>query len=209
MTVHSLHIFDRKGRTLFTKRYAAKNNTENVDPEQLSEQRKLVFGMLFSLREVATSLSPAITDGGSRSSGSGGGLYSVKTGASTLYNYETASGLRFALYVTNPSASENTMDAIASAQIGSSIRSALAHIYNELWIQCVIRSPLYRPTVSGSDNVNSHYLNVVFEQPKKHNSHYLFMISKSSARILMSRIQTLNKSLMHSWRHSHGLNKTK
>jgi trafficking protein particle complex subunit 1 len=158
MTVHSLHIFDRKGRTLFTKRYAPKSNTENVDPEQLSEQRKLVFGMLFSLREVATSLSPVTTTdsgGGSNRNGSGGsgggGLYSVKTGASTMYNYETASGLRFALYVTNPKnagESSSMMDANATAQTGASIRTALAHIYNELWIQCVIRSPLYRPTVS-------------------------------------------------------------
>jgi trafficking protein particle complex subunit 1 len=165
MAVHSLHIFDRKGRTLFTKRYAPKSNMENADPpsEQLSEQRKLVFGMLFSLREVATSLSPvdgggsgmsSSRSGGGGSGGSGGGLYSVKTGASTLYNYETASGLRFALYVTNTNpknASENSstmMDANAAAQTGASIRTALAHIYNELWIQCVIRSPLYRPTVS-------------------------------------------------------------
>ena len=133
MAVHSLHIFDRKGKTLFTKRYATAA-AENEDPEQLSEQRKLVFGMIFSLREITKMLSPP-------SSNDNSGLHSVKTGASTLHNYETASGLRFALYTT-PSASNNN---------GKSERAALHHIYNELWIQCVTRSPLYTPT---SPNVN-------------------------------------------------------
>lgn len=57
MTVHSIHIFDRKGKTLFTKRYA-KGPPENGNEEQLAEQRKLVFGMLFSLREIVASLAP-------------------------------------------------------------------------------------------------------------------------------------------------------
>jgi hypothetical protein len=57
MAVHSIHIFDRRGKTLFTKRYA-KSQGPAEDAEQLSEQRKLVFGMLFSLRELVGSLAP-------------------------------------------------------------------------------------------------------------------------------------------------------
>lgn len=91
MTVHSFHVFDRRGKTLFTKNYTKKGQTEITpeEEEQLSEQRKLVFGMLFSLRELAGSL----TDGQ-------GDLHLVKTGASSLYTYETVSGLRFVLYTT-------------------------------------------------------------------------------------------------------------
>ena len=55
MVVHSFHIFDRKGKTLFTKRWKSQLNQ---DAEQLSEQRKLIFGMLFSLRELVGSLTP-------------------------------------------------------------------------------------------------------------------------------------------------------
>ena len=92
MTVHSFHIFDRKGKTLFTKRYIKTTTpTSEDEEEQLSEQRKLVFGMLFSLRELSASLSP---------SEGPGDLHLVKTGASTLYNFETVSGLRFCLYTT-------------------------------------------------------------------------------------------------------------
>lgn len=58
MTVHAIHIFDRKGKTLFTKRYTPSKQSSTQDAEQLSEQRKLIFGMLFSLRELVGSLTP-------------------------------------------------------------------------------------------------------------------------------------------------------
>lgn len=57
MGVHSIHVFDRRGKTLFTKRYA-KSQGPVEDAEQLAEQRKLVFGMLFSLRELVGSIAP-------------------------------------------------------------------------------------------------------------------------------------------------------
>jgi hypothetical protein len=137
MPAHSLHVFDRNGKTLFTKRFV-KEDSEETDPEQLSDQRKLVFGMLFSLRETAAILAPT---GEKKDTG----LHSVKTGASTAHIYETTSGLRFALYVTNdPSSVDNS----------AAIRTALQHIYDELWIQCVIRSPLYTPTKPNVEATN-------------------------------------------------------
>eukprot|EP00545_Synedropsis_sp_CCMP1620_P012728 CAMPEP_0119009340 /NCGR_PEP_ID=MMETSP1176-20130426/4298_1 /TAXON_ID=265551 /ORGANISM="Synedropsis recta cf, Strain CCMP1620" /LENGTH=156 /DNA_ID=CAMNT_0006961837 /DNA_START=72 /DNA_END=542 /DNA_ORIENTATION=- len=138
MGVYAMHIFDRKGKTLFTKRYAkASGAAAQGDDEQLSEQRKLVFGMLFSLREMVGSLAPSgdIKDAG---------LHSVRTGAGTLHNYETTSGLRFALYTTNISTSQNT-----------SIRGALKHVYTDLWVECVIRSPLYVGSSQGNMNIAS------------------------------------------------------
>jgi hypothetical protein len=170
MTVHSFHIFDRKGKTLFTKRYIKSSTPE--DEEQLSEQRKLVFGMVFSLRELSNSLSP---------SEGPGDLHFVKTGSSTLYLYETVSGLRFCLYTTpETSYSPNTQTAMnmnmppsglapPSASLGAiggggptgagggasttmtspavttKIRSALSHVYEHIWVTFVVRSPMYRP----------------------------------------------------------------
>lgn len=160
MTVHSFHIFDRKGKTLFTKRYVQSSGRE--DEEHLSEQRKLIFGMLFSIRELSSSLSPV--DGP-------GDLQLVKTGASTLYNFETVSGLRFVVYTT-PETSTSTGSAASgsagapsgstasggtsSGSPGSSsgmtnplmtekIRGALQHIYEHLWVTFVVRSPMYEP----------------------------------------------------------------
>jgi trafficking protein particle complex subunit 1 len=72
MGVHSIIVFDRRGKTLFTKRYTKKESLNNSstttqqqlqqqlqeEEEQQSEMRKLVFGMLFSLREMVGSLAP-------------------------------------------------------------------------------------------------------------------------------------------------------
>ena len=58
MTVHALHIFDRKGKTLFTKRYSSTKQQPVQDAELLSENRKLIFGMLFSVRELVGFLTP-------------------------------------------------------------------------------------------------------------------------------------------------------
>ena len=152
--------------------------------------------MLFSLRELSSSLSP--------SDGPVGDLHLVKTGASTLYNFETVSGLRFCLYTTpesvNSSSSgynnqggsmgSNDMNSMmgpgspspnisGTSNIGTpggvgvgggpsyggmtpgggsggggmtslaqteSIRSALRHVYEHIWVSFVVRSPMYHPS---------------------------------------------------------------
>jgi hypothetical protein len=152
MTVHSFHIFDRRGKTLFTKRYIKSLGVPD-DVEQLSEQRKLVFGMLFSIRELSNNLSPSEEPCE---------LQMVKTGSSTLYNFETVSGLRFVLYTTpetsyssndNPvqSPTATTSGAVpreggmTSPLVTANIRTALKHIYEHIWVTFVIRSPMYQP----------------------------------------------------------------
>lgn len=76
------------------------------------------------------------------------GLHSIRTGASTLHNYETLSGLRFAMYTTNDvgdASSSSRRSSAAAADGNVSVRNALQHIYTELWVESVIKSPLYRP----------------------------------------------------------------
>ena len=137
MTVHAIHIFDRKGKTLFTKRYTGKKQTAAQDAELIAEQRKLIFGMLFSLRELVGSLTPE---------GKTPSLHSVKTGAGTLHCYETLSGIRIALYTNN----KPIMTMLGGRSKGehpkdTSFQTALKYIYSEIWVECVVRSPLYRP----------------------------------------------------------------
>ncbi|OEU20939.1 hypothetical protein FRACYDRAFT_154427, partial [Fragilariopsis cylindrus CCMP1102] len=135
MTVHSFHIFDRRGKTLFTKRYNDDEAAaEEEEEERLSEQRKLVFGMLYSLRELSSSLSPV--DGP-------GDLQFMKTGASNVYNYETVSGLRFVLYTTNNDNITSSRQPINNTN--TNIRSSLKYIYEHIWVAYVIRSPMYQP----------------------------------------------------------------
>ena len=147
MPVHSVHIFDRKGKTLFTKCYA-KRKDGDLDENQLSEQRKLVFGMLFSLGQICESLSPA--DAPDKS------LRKIQTGASTCHCFSTSSGLYFCLYLTPSSKKTATSGNSASTNAAlankssmpkdTQARKALEHIYHQLWIQTVTRSPLYQPT---------------------------------------------------------------
>jgi len=215
MTVHVLHVFDRRGRTLFTKCYSSvaqqqqkllyaqqqlqlqqqqqpqqdtqqqgqqqggggggpigsnttnTNNNNNITPmmvmdveEQLSEQRKLVFGLLFSLRELVGSLGPEENEGGSDDnikneeevvqSSNPIALHSVRTGASTLHNYETLSGLRFAMYTDHDTGSSSSTShnknysSHGNNSNNNAIRDALRHVYTDIWVECVIRSPLYR-----------------------------------------------------------------
>jgi trafficking protein particle complex subunit 1 len=160
MGVHSIHIFDRKGKTLFTKRYVNHNNAAVVDDEeQQSEQRKLVFGMVYSLKGIAKILSPtspttttssslAMGDNHNNNNSNNLGLHTVQTGASTLHVYETASGLRICLYMDPAIPQHQAVDHARK------IRAALHHMYQQLWIQCVTRSPLYKPT-----NPNVHETN--------------------------------------------------
>mmetsp|Transcript_25238 Transcript_25238/g.39634 ORF Transcript_25238/g.39634 Transcript_25238/m.39634 type:complete len:184 (+) Transcript_25238:100-651(+) len=136
MTVHAIHIFDRKGKTLFTKRYTGKKQTAAQDAELVAEQRKLIFGMLFSLRELVGSLTPE---------GKTPSLHSVKTGAGTLHCYETLSGIRIALYTNNKPIMTMLGARKGEHQKDTSFQTALKYIYSEIWVECVVRSPLYRP----------------------------------------------------------------
>ena len=75
MTIHSIHIFDRKGATLFTKTYSRAASKQELQLKEtgssepgtnaMDEQRKLVFGMLFSLREsILKNLTPSDKNSG-------------------------------------------------------------------------------------------------------------------------------------------------
>ena len=88
-------------------------------------------------------------------------LHSIQTGASTVHNYETLSGMRFALFTNNINQYFNSSGGSkkslgsgsahgASKDENQSIREALRYIYSELWVENVVRSPLYRQNRLGS-----------------------------------------------------------
>lgn len=71
-------------------------------------------------------------------------MHSVQTGAATLHSFETRSGLRFALYTSNdvPSSKTSTRPTKYDSDV-TSARDALRHIYSNVWVENVVRSPLY------------------------------------------------------------------
>lgn len=151
MTIHSFNIFDRKGKSLFTKtystiatkqqRYLQESGASEPGSDPVKEQRKLVFGMLFSLRELVASLTPEDV---------GRSLQSVKTGSTTVHTFETMSGLYFALYTSNDVPATNTSERSDYSET-TFARDVLRHVYSNLWVECVIRSPMHVPGAADID----------------------------------------------------------
>jgi len=91
-------------------------------------------------------------------------LKSVRTGAGTLHCFETISGLRIAMY-TNNNPIMNTIGARAPGadNTKTSFQTALKYIYSDIWVECVVRSPLYRPEdiqvdpVEGKENKSGRF----------------------------------------------------
>eukprot|EP00903_Cladosiphon_okamuranus_P020729 g19034.t1 len=122
--IYNLYIFNRKGKCLYYREWNRPQNTlENADDE--GEEQRLMFGMLFSLKELVTKMStdPAST-----------GLHALKTGSYTLHHLETGSGLRFVLNTDN-----NAGD----------LRPTLRHLYSGIFVEYVAKHPQFSP-VDGS-----------------------------------------------------------
>ena len=117
MTFFNFYAFNRKGRCLFYKEWNRPLNTLSDDPD---EEKKLVFGMLFSLKDLSAKLSP--TPGIE-------GLHTIKTNSYTLHHYESMTGMMFVL---------NTDPEVAD------MYQALHHIYSNIFIECVVRNPLFK-----------------------------------------------------------------
>lgn len=115
--IYNFYVFSRTGKCLFYKEWHRPQNTLQDDPE---EERKLVFGMLFSLKDLASKLSP--------SEGTEG-LHIVKTNAFTLHHYQSVTGLVFILNTDNDVPDQY---------------QTLKHIYANIYIEYVARNPLYR-----------------------------------------------------------------
>ena len=114
--VYCLYIFSRKGVCLFYKDYG---RPAPPKPAKLAQEFKLMFGFLFSLKQLVQKMSPKK-----------GGFYACSTSAYRLHYFESAWGLRFVL----------TTDLAAT-----DMREALRHIYSQIYVECLTKNPLYTP----------------------------------------------------------------
>ena len=86
---HNFYVFNRKGKCLFYKEWDRPVNKMADDPD---EEKKLVYGMLFSLKDLAAKMSPTIGTEG---------LHTVKTNTFTLHHFQSITGLSFILNTDN------------------------------------------------------------------------------------------------------------
>lgn len=115
--LYNFYIYSRTGKCLFYKEWHRAQNTLSDDPE---EERKLMFGMLFSLKDLAAKLSP--------SEGTEG-LHVFKTNTFTLHHFQSMTGLVFVLNTDNDVPDQY---------------NTLKQIYSNIFVEYVARSPLYR-----------------------------------------------------------------
>lgn len=113
--LYTFSIFNRQGVPLFYKEWSRPSPAKDM-----REEHKLMFGFLFSLKQLVGKMSPR----------KGGGFYACSTSAYKLHYFETASGLRFVL-TTDLSATD--------------MRETLRYIYAQIFVECLTKNPLYTP----------------------------------------------------------------
>jgi trafficking protein particle complex subunit 1 len=117
MKLFNFYIFNRYGDCLYYREWDRPQNTLHDD---LDEERKLVFGMLFSLKDLCEKIQPVEPNEMS--------LQVVKTNSFCLHHYESTTGLMFVL----------NSDCDTDSQY-----MRLEHIYKNIYIEYVTLNPLY------------------------------------------------------------------
>uniref|UniRef100_A0A7S4B046 Trafficking protein particle complex subunit n=2 Tax=Chrysotila carterae TaxID=13221 RepID=A0A7S4B046_CHRCT len=113
--IYTMHIFNRKGTCLY---YQEWNRPLPVRGDLLQEH-KLMFGFLFSLKQLVSKMSPK----------KGGGFYACSTSAFKLNYFETASGIRFVL----------------CTELGAGdMREVLRHIFSNIFVECLTKNPMWK-----------------------------------------------------------------
>ncbi|TYZ60071.1 hypothetical protein PybrP1_008741 [[Pythium] brassicae (nom. inval.)] len=133
--IYSLHIYTRAGACLYQEKWNA-GATRAVSYADPDEEKRLLFGLLFSLKEFVFKLAPAPPDAALANGGASGsdaaasrmeGMQRYQTNTYTCHQYETPSGLRFVLLTDN--------------QAGD-LSAVLRHIYAHIYVECVVNNPL-------------------------------------------------------------------
>lgn len=115
--IYSFCLFDQTGQCLY---YQEWNRKRSVTDDELEEQHKLTFGMLFSLNKFCQSISPV---GGCQ------GINSFRTKNYKLHYLETATCLKLVL-TTDPNVGD--------------LKEQLKSIYRDVYVECVSRNPLHQ-----------------------------------------------------------------
>ncbi|UKZ80723.1 hypothetical protein TrVFT333_008486 [Trichoderma virens FT-333] len=117
MVVYSFYIFDRHTECVYVKSWMPAQSPGTAPVlSTSSDDAKLVFGTVFSLRNMVRKLG-----------GDDDAFISYRTGQYKLHFYETPANLRFVMVTDTGSAS---------------MRNVLHQIYINLWVEYVVKNPL-------------------------------------------------------------------
>ncbi|KAJ0399797.1 hypothetical protein P43SY_002942 [Pythium insidiosum] len=139
--IFSISIYSRSGSCLFHEKWNVAN-TKAITYEDPEEEKRLLFGLIFSLKEFVFKVTPSSTQVGDHHdptpSPASEGLQRFQTNSYTCHHYETPSGLRFILMTDNHA---------------GDLSSVLRHIYSQLYLDYVVNNPLC--DVHTSKTINS------------------------------------------------------
>ncbi|KAI9906239.1 hypothetical protein PsorP6_003981 [Peronosclerospora sorghi] len=130
--IYSFYIYTRNGSCLYQDKWnvAGSKSVMYLDPE---EEKRLLFGLLFSLKEfvgkIAPTQMPADTVGTTESTTAIApeSFQRYQTNTYTCHQYETPSGLRFVMMTDN--------------QVGD-MTPTLKYIYAQIYVETVAGNPL-------------------------------------------------------------------
>ena len=89
--IFNVYIYNRRGYCLFYKEYSRPFNSLQDDPE---EERRLVFGMLFSMKDMTSKLSPSVVGSlGREENHPSNALRVIKAGNFHLHHFESVTGI--------------------------------------------------------------------------------------------------------------------
>ncbi|KAG9254922.1 uncharacterized protein J7T54_006102 [Emericellopsis cladophorae] len=121
MVVYSFYIFDRHTECIYARSWLPQSLSQHhssapLQPSTASDDAKLIFGTVFSLRNMVRKLG-----------GEDDAFISYRTGNYKMHFYETPANLRFVMLTDT-----GTM----------SMRNVLHQIYINLWVEYVVKNPL-------------------------------------------------------------------
>lgn len=116
MPVYNLHIFDRNCTCLYYREWE-RHKKAGISQD---EEFMLMYGMIYSIKSLISRLSIKSAKEG---------FVGYSTNQYKLHYFETPTGLKFVM---------NTDTSVDSMQ------TALWHIYSKLYVEHVVRNPLYK-----------------------------------------------------------------
>ena len=127
--IYNFYLYDRRGNCLFYREWSRPFNSLADNPD---EDKRLVYGLLFSLKSSIQKLS-GVQDGNTENINQNNDtLATLSTDTFTLHHIETPSGLRFVLITDN--------------SLKKNLRPQLWYIYANIYVTYVVKSYTYKPS---------------------------------------------------------------
>ncbi|KEZ41533.1 hypothetical protein SAPIO_CDS7694 [Scedosporium apiospermum] len=139
MPVYSFYIFDRHTECIYSRSWLPPDPSRPTPRATTSsDDAKLIFGTVFSLRNMVRKLG-----------GDDDAFISYRTGQYKLHYYETPANLRFVMITDTGS---------------MSMRNVLHQIYINLWVEYVVKNPLAPVEHKGGAGVRNELFELGLDQ---------------------------------------------